>query len=113
MRGYPAAVLIGQPGDDSMTTRRDFMVGAGATLAASNLPGCSADNAETAAQNLLAEIAEQLLVDYPENATALGIDNGARAALKSRLSDRSATGQEAIAQRVAKRLTRFAALNST
>jgi uncharacterized protein (DUF885 family) len=94
------------------TTRRDFMVGAGAAIAASNLPGCSAQNADVTAQQLLNEIAEELMADYPENATALGVDHGARAALKAKLSDRSAAGQEAIAQRVAKRLSRLGALDT-
>ena len=52
-----------------------------------------------------------MLVDYPENATSLGIDTGPRAALKARLSDRSVAAQDAIAQRVAARLTRFAAVD--
>ena len=53
-------------------------------------------------ERLLADIAEELLVDYPESATMLGIDTGTRAPLKSKLTDRSAAGQEAIAQRVAR-----------
>ncbi len=58
------------------TSRRDFIVGTGAALAASNLPGhaLGRDSADVAAEALLAEFAEQLLVDYPENATGLGID---------------------------------------
>ena len=48
-----------------------------------------------------------MLADYPENATSLGIDTGPRAALKARLTDRSAAGQEAIAKRVAERLARL------
>lgn len=86
------------------TTRRDFMVGVGATIPASNQPARAVGAADAAAQKLLAEFAEELMVDYPENATSLGIDKGARAALKSRLWDRSAAGQSVIAQRVAKRL---------
>ena len=43
-------------------------------------------------------------MEYPESATMLGIDNGARAALKRKLSDRSAAGQKAIALGVARRL---------
>src|SRR5690606_12396827 len=62
---------------------------------------------DAAVQALLAEIAEELLADYPESATSLGIDNGARAALKAKLTDRSARGQTLIAQRVAKRLAQL------
>jgi uncharacterized protein (DUF885 family) len=89
--------------------RREFIAGVGALLAVP--PGLGAcARRETAAglaadaAKSLAGIAEDLLVDYPENATSLGIDTGARAALKSRLADRSAAGQEAIAQRVTARL---------
>jgi hypothetical protein len=35
-----------------------------------------------------------VLVEYPESATMLGIDIGARAGLKRKLSDRSAAGQK-------------------
>ena len=98
------------------TTRRDFMVGAGAAIAASNLAGCTAktsdETTDASAQQLLSEIAEELMVDYPENATALGVDQDARAALKAKLSDRSAGGQEVIARRTAKRLARLAALDT-
>jgi len=87
------------------TTRRDFVIGTGAALAASSLPTVNAaTNNDAAAETVLAAIAEELLADYPESATQLGIDNGARAALKSKLGDRSAAGQKSIAQRVAQRL---------
>ena len=90
------------------TSRRDFIVGTGAAIAVANLPARAARaDDDAAAQKLLAEFAEELLVDYPESATSLGIDKGQRAALKARLSDRSAAGQEAIARRVAKRLERM------
>ncbi|MGH8174789.1 MAG: DUF885 domain-containing protein [Steroidobacter sp.] len=96
------------------TSRRDFIVGAGAAVAVANLPVRAAGaNEDAAAQKLLAEFAEELLVDYPEGATSLGIDNGSRAALKARLSDRSAAGQKTIAQRVAKRLERMKSIKTS
>ena len=96
------------------TNRREFLVAAGATIAAAHLPVRAASNdADAAAEQLLAEFAEELLVDYPESATGLGIDTGARAALKSRLLDRSAAGQKHIAQRVAKRLQRLKTIDSS
>ncbi len=85
-------------------SRREFVLASGAALAAGRL--CA-----STASTLLAEIAEELLVDYPESATMLGIDSGERAALKSRLTDRSAAGQEAIAKRVARRLERLRAVD--
>ena len=93
-------------------TRRDFVIGTGATLAASNLnanPNTARHDAD--AESLLAQFTDELLADYPESATMLGIDKEARAVLKSRLADRSAAGQEAIAKRVAKRLARLKSLD--
>lgn len=48
-----------------------------------------------AAQGLIDAAAEHLLTLAPETATTLGIDNGARATLKSRLGDRTPAGVEA------------------
>jgi uncharacterized protein (DUF885 family) len=94
------------------TNRREFIVSASATVAAVNLPARAADaNGDAAAQTLLNELAEELLVDYPESATSLGIDNAVRAALKAKLSDRSAAGQKLIATRIAKRLERLASVD--
>ena len=100
-------------------SRRDFLVGTGAALAVANLPALAQSanqakpaGADQAAERLLAELAEELMVDYPESATGLGIDTGARAALKSKLTDRSAEGQRAIAQRIAKRLQRLKAIDT-
>jgi uncharacterized protein (DUF885 family) len=63
-------------------------------------------------QGLLSDVADELLADYPENATGLGIDTGARAALKAKLTDRSAAGQDAISRRVAARLKRMQAVDA-
>src|SRR5262245_9241213 len=95
------------------TSRRDFIVGTGAAIALANLPARAADNADAAAEQLLTEIGEELLADYPESATSLGIDNGKRAALKSKLGDRSAAGQQVIAKRVAQRLQHLKAIDTT
>jgi uncharacterized protein (DUF885 family) len=95
------------------TNRREFVVGAGAAIAAANLPACAANTTpDAAAQQLLIDLAEELLVDYPETATGLGIDNGTRAALKSKLSDRSASGQVLIAKRVERRIERMQAIDA-
>lgn len=93
-------------------SRRDFIAGTGAAIAISNLPAHAAGGADAAVEKLLAEFAEELLVDYPENATGLGIDTGPRAPLKARLTDRSAAGQQAVAQRAAKRLERLKAIDT-
>jgi uncharacterized protein (DUF885 family) len=97
-------------------SRRDFLVGTGAALALANLPAgaqASQSGADKATEALLAELAEELLVDYPESATGLGIDTGTRAPLKAKLTDRSAEGQRALAQRVAKRLQRLKAIDTS
>ena len=94
-------------------TRRDFIAGtAGIVAALANLRARAASSTDAAVERLLAGIAEELLGDYPENATGLGIDTGARAPLKSRLTDRSAAGQAAIAWRVAARLERLRAIDA-
>src|SRR4029450_7968857 len=95
------------------TNRRDFIVGTGAAIALANLPARAAGDANAAAEKLLTEIGEELLADYPETATSLGIDNGNRAGLKAKLADRSAAGQQAIAQRVSKRLQRLKAIDAS
>src|SRR5687768_15407603 len=89
-------------------TRREFIAGTGAVVAVlANRGALAATGASSAVDTLLAGIAEEILADYPENATTLGIDNGTRAPLKARLTDRSAAGQAAIAARVAKRIERM------
>ncbi len=93
------------------TTRREFCIATGATLAASQLPVLAATADDAAVDRLIAGFAEELLVDYPESATMLGIDGGDRATLKSKLADRSAAGQKALAERAAQRLARLRAVD--
>lgn len=83
-------------------TRRDWIAGAAATTLATALPAraqvaAAASENDKAAQAKLAGIAEAMLRDSPESATSLGIDTGARAALKAQMADRSAAGQRALA----------------
>jgi uncharacterized protein (DUF885 family) len=95
------------------TNRREFIAGTGALIAAlAHLRARAASGADSAAEKQLAEIAEELLADYPENATALGIDAGVCGRPKPRLTDRSAAGQQAIARRVAKRLQRLRSMDA-
>ncbi len=96
------------------TSRREFVAGSCAVIAAlTHLRARAGSGASSAVEQLLAEMAEELLSDYPENATALGIDTGKRAPLKARLTDRSATGQETIARRVARRIERLRAVDAS
>jgi uncharacterized protein (DUF885 family) len=75
--------------------RRDLL----AFTALAALPSrlLAAEGADAQASKILDGITEQLLRDAPEAATGLGIDKGARAALKSRLSDNSAAGRQRVA----------------
>ncbi len=68
---------------------------------------------EAGALALLDSIAENLLRHVPESATSLGIDTGPRAALRSRLADRSAAGQQELVRQVRADLTRVEAFDAT
>ena len=73
---------------------------ADAPTASSSSAAASAANAEATAAAMLDQIGENFLNVFPESATSLGIDTGARAALRSQLTDRSADGQKRIADQV-------------
>jgi uncharacterized protein (DUF885 family) len=60
---------------------------------------------------LLDSVADNLLRLQPEAATSLGVDVGARAALRSQLTDRSAEGVQRLAGQVRADLQRIDALN--
>lgn len=99
------------------SNRRQFIAGTGAAVAALSGLAARARQAQAASpadvEALLATMAEALLAEYPENATALGIDGGARAALKAKLTDRSAAGQAQIARQVAARLQQLRAVDAS
>ncbi len=73
----------------------------------------SATSGEPDAVALLDEIAGGLLRLTPETATSLGIDVGSRADLRAQLADRSAGGQERIANQLRGDLARANAFNTT
>jgi len=97
--------------------RRHFLSLTGAFLALPALPGCARSGMagldEGAAlplgdadlERFLSGMAEQLLREYPENATALGLDKEARVGLKSLLTDRSLEGNRRRAAAAALRLS--------
>lgn len=100
--------------------RRDLLIGAGAALALRSLSGCAtapavpvagADDARV--NRMLAEVAEELLAEYPENAGALGLDKDARGHLKARLTDRSLAGHRRQGATAAARLAKLKALDRT
>jgi uncharacterized protein (DUF885 family) len=111
-----------------MLTRREAL-GALASVAALPLvPGCARDTVTTSgtgngdrgsgigntdALALLEALADDLLRLLPESATSLGVDTGARAALRSQLADRSGAGQQRLANQVRADLDRVNALNTS
>ena len=88
--------------------RRDALAALAATAALPLLPACGAEPApappakptDQDAIALLDQIGENYLKFAPESATSLGVDTGARAALRSQLADRSGEGQRKIAAQV-------------
>ena len=68
---------------------------------------------DSAALALLDSVADNLLRLQPEAATSLGIDTGARAALRSQLADRSADGVQRLAEQVRADLARIKAFDTT
>jgi uncharacterized protein (DUF885 family) len=97
--------------------RRQFLASTAAFATLPLLPGCATRIADASAagdselQRRLAAVAEALLAEYPENATALGLDKEARAGLKSTLTDRSLQGRATLAGRAAARLAQLRALD--
>jgi uncharacterized protein (DUF885 family) len=90
-------------------TRRTMLRASAAALALQALAqdAQAASSADSAAQRQLGRITEQLLADYPEGATSAGVDTGARARLRAKLTDRSPAGQQAIARHVRDTLARL------
>src|SRR5579872_1537910 len=107
--------------------RREALVALASTVVLPLLPACrgnSADapaaskaassgtNSEATAAAMLDRIGDNFLKLFPESATSLGIDTGARAALRSQLADRSADGQKRIADQVRQDLDRAKATST-
>ena len=96
---------------------RRFALGAlGAGSLALVLPGCARSLASgPAPANLAASldaIAWRLLAHQPELATNKGVDTGAFAALRGKLEDRSAAGQQALAATLRADLARVEAIDT-
>ncbi|EJL31280.1 hypothetical protein PMI01_02848 [Caulobacter sp. AP07] len=83
----------------SQFNRRDVLALGGAALATAATGGAAlaAAPGDAAAEALLSGVAEDLMREYPENASALGLDKGARAGLKATLTDRSLEGRARLA----------------
>jgi len=103
-----------------MMNRREALAALGAAAAAPLLDGCGRSPSLTRpattdadALALLDKIADNFLRLAPESATSLGVDTGARAALRSQLTDRSAAGQQRIASQVRADLSAVNALETS
>ena len=104
----------------SLISRRHAIAALACTAALPLVPACAREQAamtptttEPDALALLDELAEHLLRLFPESATSLGIDTGARAALRSQLADRSAAGQQRVVAELRADLDRVNAVNTT
>ncbi|HET7696092.1 MAG TPA: DUF885 domain-containing protein [Vicinamibacterales bacterium] len=102
-----------------MLSRREALAALASAAALPLMSGCARDKAPAAttttdagAKELLDSAAENLLRLFPETATSLGVDTGARAALRSQLADRSAEGQQRVARQVRADLDRISAFNT-
>ncbi|MFM7708663.1 MAG: DUF885 domain-containing protein, partial [Gammaproteobacteria bacterium] len=99
------------------TDRRSVIAALAATAATAPLWSATGtppvpSAADKAALKLLDEAARNLLQLFPETATSLGVDRGADARLRSKLGDRSAAGQRAIAARLRRDLDKVAAIDT-
>jgi uncharacterized protein (DUF885 family) len=107
---------------DPLLSRREAIAALASTAALPLMSACGRDRAATGpapgtseaeALTLLDGVADNLLRLLPESATSLGIDTGARAALRSLLGDRSAEGQQRIATQLRADLERVNAFNTS
>jgi uncharacterized protein (DUF885 family) len=84
------------------------------------MAGCARDGGskpqgsnDAGALTLLDSVADNLLKLQPEAATSLGVDTGARAALRSQLADRSEEGKQRLAKQVRADLDRITAIDTS
>ena len=102
---------------ESSLTRRETIAALAASAAAPLLaratPAFARPASDTPANALLDSFADNLLRLYPEQATSLGVDKGARAPLRKRLADRSAAGQAHVAAVIRADLKRAEAVDTS
>jgi uncharacterized protein (DUF885 family) len=105
--------------NDLSFSRREALGALSAGVAAVALPGSVVAqvggptvSGEAGVKALLDSIGENLMALSPEGATTLGLDTGARAALRSRLADRSQAGQDRLAAVLRADLAKAEAVNT-
>jgi len=104
---------------DSLLSRREAIAALASTAALPLVSACARDREpalpvvnEADALALLDECADHLLRLFPESATSLGLDSGARAALRSQLTDRSAEGRQRVTTELRADLARVNAVDT-
>ena len=96
-----------------LATRRDLLLSTAASALVASTPAMALSLGQRrrdpngASDAALGKIAEALFVEYPENATFLGVDTGHRARLKHRLTDRSMAADEQRAAHCSDRLAQL------
>ena len=108
--------------DDSLT-RREVLAALASIAAVPLVSACTGDRSaasatasapnEAKALALLDELGENFIHIVPEQATSLGIDIGARAGLRSLLTDRSAEGVQKFAAQLRTDLARLNAFDTS
>src|SRR4051812_14119610 len=102
-----------------MLSRREALAALASPAALPRVAGSAQDDTskpsmstDAGALKLLDDVADNLLKLQPESATSLGIDTGARAALRSQLVDRSENGKQRLATQVRSDLDRVNAFTT-
>jgi uncharacterized protein (DUF885 family) len=97
-----------------LVTRRQLLAGTAASVALAGPAAAltAANRADAALLALFDAMLAEGIADAPERATALGLDSGANAGLKSRLSDYSRAGRERALARAASQLERLRAIDA-
>ena len=96
-----------------MLSRRTLLASAAGAGFVTALPGIASRTADPALKTALNAASDELLTEYPEDATFLGLDADARAALRGKLTDRSMEADAARAASCAARLKRLKALDAS
>ncbi|MBW8813477.1 MAG: DUF885 family protein [Caulobacterales bacterium] len=93
--------------------RRQFLTAASAAALAAASPALAQGSEDPRLRTLLDAFWEEQIDESPEAATTLGLDTGARAILRSQVSNYSQAGRTAMFQRAASRLARLRTVDRT
>lgn len=108
-----ATALGALPGFANALPQAPASAGAHNDAAAADAAAADAAPADAALNRLLAGFADEILLLTPTTASALGLDKGERAALKSKLEDASPAGDAAWATQVNSMLQRLNGIDRT